>query len=88
MTAEETTRTFGWRIYGLGVMALGLVCLAFGSFDPGQPVPKNFPARTVLAYVAGAFMVVAAAAVEWRPGPIRGSPVHCGRLTFVCRGLT
>jgi len=56
--------TFGWRVYGLGVMMLGLACLAFGDFDPGQPVSKNFPARTALAF--GAFMVVAAAAVEWR----------------------
>jgi uncharacterized membrane protein YphA (DoxX/SURF4 family) len=29
-------------------------------------MPKNFPARTALAYAAGAFMVVAATAVEWR----------------------
>jgi hypothetical protein len=57
---------FGWRVYGLGVMALGLACLAFGAFDPGQPVPGNLPAHTVLAYASGAFMVVAAAAVEWR----------------------
>src|SRR5271165_5443299 len=66
MRAEETTTAFGWRVYGLGVMALGVACLAFGDFDPGQPVPQNFPARTALAYAAGAFMVVAAAAVEWR----------------------
>ena len=57
---------FGWRVYGLGVVAVGMVCLGWGDFDPGQPVPKNFPARTALAYAAGAFMVVAAAAVEWR----------------------
>jgi uncharacterized membrane protein len=66
MTAEKTTMAFGWRVYGLGVMALGIACLAFGDFDPGQPVPGHFPARTALAYAAGAFMVVAAAAVEWR----------------------
>src|ERR1700684_674543 len=66
MTAEKTTMGFGWRVYGLGVMALGVACLAFGQFDPGQPVPANFPAHTALAYAAGAFMVVAAAAVEWR----------------------
>jgi uncharacterized membrane protein YphA (DoxX/SURF4 family) len=66
MTAKKTTIAFGWRVYGLGVMALGMACLAFGDFDPGQPVPKNFPARTALAYAAGAFMVAAAAAVEWR----------------------
>jgi uncharacterized membrane protein YphA (DoxX/SURF4 family) len=66
MTAEKRTMAYGWRVYGLGVMALGMACLAFGAFDPGQPVPQNFPARTALAYAAGAFMVVAAAAVEWR----------------------
>jgi len=60
------TMAFGWRVYGLGVMALGAACLAFGDFDPGQPVPEHFPARTALAYAAGGFMVVAAVAVEWR----------------------
>jgi len=57
---------FGWRVYGLGVMALGLVCLAWGDFDPGQPVPKALPDRVALAYAAAAFMVVAGAAVAWR----------------------
>jgi len=57
---------FGWRVYGVGVMVLGMACLVFGHFDPGQPVPENFPARIALAYAAGAFMVVGAAAVEWR----------------------
>ncbi len=66
MTAEKTTMAFGWRVYGLGVMAVGMACLAFGEFDPGQPVPEHFPGRIALAYAAGAFMVIAAAAVEWR----------------------
>ena len=66
MTAEKTTMAFGWRVYGLGVMALAMVCLALGDFLPGQPVPKNFPDRTALVYAAGAFMLVAGAAVEWR----------------------
>jgi uncharacterized membrane protein YphA (DoxX/SURF4 family) len=66
VTAGKTTMAFGWRVYGVGVMALGLACLAFGDFDPGQPVPSNFPARIALAYAAGGFMVVAAAAIEWR----------------------
>jgi uncharacterized membrane protein YphA (DoxX/SURF4 family) len=65
MTAENTTN-FGWRVYGLGVMALAMVCLAWGDFDLGQPVPKDFPARTALAYFAAVFMLVAGAAVEWR----------------------
>ncbi len=66
MTAEKTAMVFGWRVYGLGIMAMALLCLAWGTFDPGQPVPKNFPDRTVLAYAAGAFMLVTGAAVEWR----------------------
>src|SRR3981081_3797121 len=66
MTAEKTTIAFGWRAYGLGGVALGLVCLAWGAFDRGQPVPKNFPDRTALAYAAAAFMLVAGAAVVWR----------------------
>jgi uncharacterized membrane protein len=56
----------GWRMYGLGVMALGIVSLAWRDFDLGQPVPGGFPDRTVLAYAAAAFMLVAGVAVEWR----------------------
>ena len=66
MTAGKPTMAFGWRVYGLGVMALGVVCLAWGDFDPGQPVPKDFSGRTALAYAAAVFMLVAGAAVEWR----------------------
>ena len=58
--------TFGWRVYGLGVMAMGLVNLAWGNFDADQPVPKAFPDRLALAYAAAAFLFVAGAAVEWR----------------------
>ena len=66
MTVKKSTRAFGRRVYGVGMMTLGLACLAFGDFLPGQTVPDNFPARTVLAYVAGAFMLITAAAIEWR----------------------
>jgi uncharacterized membrane protein YphA (DoxX/SURF4 family) len=66
MTTEKATMAFGWRVYGLGVMALAMVSLALGNFDPGQPVPKAFPDRTALAYAVAAFMLVAGAAVEWR----------------------
>jgi uncharacterized membrane protein YphA (DoxX/SURF4 family) len=66
MSAEKTTMAVGWRVYGLGVMALGVLGLAWGDFVLGQPVPKDFPDRTALAYAAAAFMLVAGAAVEWR----------------------
>jgi len=65
MTAEKAMPS-GWRVYGLGMMALGTLCLSWGTFDPGQPVPKDFPFRTALAYAAAAFMFIAGAAVEWR----------------------
>ncbi len=73
MTAGKTNAAFGWRVYGLGVMALGMVCLAFGDFHPGQPVPKEFPERTALAYAAAAFMLVAGMAVEWRRTMVWGA---------------
>jgi uncharacterized membrane protein len=73
LKTEKTTRCFGLRVYGLGVATLGLACLAFGEFDPGQKVPSNFPARTALAYCAGAFMVVAALAIEWRRTRVWGA---------------
>jgi uncharacterized membrane protein YphA (DoxX/SURF4 family) len=66
MTEEKTTRAVGWRVYGLGMMALALVNLALGDFDPGQPVPKDLPGRMALAYAAAAFLLAAAAAIEWR----------------------
>ena len=56
----------GWRVYGLGIIALALVCLAWGTFDPGQPVPKTFPHRAALAYAAALFMLIAGIAIEWR----------------------
>lgn len=66
MTAERPAMACGRYVYGLGVMALGLLCLAWGAFDPGQPVPLHFPGRTVLAYAGAVFMLVAGAAVAWR----------------------
>jgi uncharacterized membrane protein YphA (DoxX/SURF4 family) len=66
MTAQKTTMDFGGRVYGLGVMALAMVCLSWGGFDPGQPLPKNFPDRAAFAYAAAVFMLAAGAAVVWR----------------------
>ena len=73
MTMEKATMNFGWRIYGLGVMALGIVCLAWRNFDLGQPVPKDFPYRAALAYASAAFMLIAGSAVEWRRTAAWGS---------------
>ncbi|MGN6514491.1 MAG: hypothetical protein ACTHLR_01480 [Rhizomicrobium sp.] len=61
-----TAKTFGWRMYGLGTIALALLCLIWGDFNNGQPVPKHFPARTELAYAMAALMLVAGIAIQWR----------------------
>jgi hypothetical protein len=63
MTANDNTRNeFGWRVFGLGFIALSLV----GFFWGGQPVPKWFPERTALGYFVAAFLLVAGLAIEWR----------------------
>lgn len=62
----KTTARIGRRIYGVGVAMIGALCLAWGDFVPGQPVPVHFPGRTILAYVAGAFLIAAGAALQWR----------------------
>ncbi len=66
MIVEKPAMAWGARVYGLGIMAMAVVCLAWGDFDPGQPVPKAFPARTLLAYAAAVFMLAAGAAIVWR----------------------
>jgi uncharacterized membrane protein YphA (DoxX/SURF4 family) len=65
-TADGPTIAFGRCAFGLGVVALGLVCLAWGAFDPGQPAPRNLPGRAFLASAAAVSMVAAGAAVAWR----------------------
>jgi hypothetical protein len=64
--AEETALALGWRVYSLGVMAIGALCLAFGEFDPGQPVPDSFSAHSALPYVVGAFLMLAAGTMQFR----------------------
>jgi uncharacterized membrane protein len=83
MKSEKAKMAFGWRVYGLGVMAIGMACLAFGEFDPGQPVPDHFPYRSTLAYFAGVFIVVAAAAVEWRRTAVWGAAALTGYYVVI-----
>ena len=65
MATRQATMTFGWRVYGLGVMALGLACLASRQFVLGQAAPEDVPLGSALAYVAAAVMLVAGGAVGW-----------------------
>jgi len=73
MAGKTTTMALGWRVFGLGVMAVGLVGLLIGTFVPGQPVPKTFPGRAILAHLAAAFLLVGGAAVMWRRTAVWGA---------------
>lgn len=59
-------RQAGWRVWALGIMAIGLVGLLTGDFVSGQPAPKWLPHRTELAYLAAGLLLVAGAAAQWR----------------------
>ena len=73
MAANQTMPTFGARLWGLGALGIGVLGLIWGSFNPAQPVPEDFPARTVLAYVAAVFTLFGGAAVEWRRSVVWGT---------------
>lgn len=64
MTASD--KDFGWRVYGLGIVALSIVGFVWGDFISGQPVPKWLPDRAALAYAVATFMLVAGLAVQWQ----------------------
>lgn len=57
---------FGRYIFGLGVIAVAVFGLVFGTFHPSQPVPKSFPDRTMLAYAANVLLLIAGFALGWR----------------------
>ena len=63
-TAEGTA--IGWRVYGLGIVALAVVGLAIGDFLPGQPAPKSLSNRALVAAAANGLLLLAGLAVEWR----------------------
>lgn len=64
---------YGRYVLGAGIVFVAVLCLVFDTFNPGQPVPKNFPARTELAYLAGAFLLICGAALEWRRTVVWGA---------------
>jgi uncharacterized membrane protein YphA (DoxX/SURF4 family) len=83
MIEKRTTRAIGPRVYSLGVMAMAILGLFLGDFINGQPVPKTFPDRTVLAYAAAAFMLVSAAAIQWRRSAAWGAAALTAYYTLV-----
>jgi len=77
MIAEKMPIAIGWRVFGLSLAAMGAVNLVLGDFDPGQPVPDNFPARTALAYAAALFLLFGGIAIAWH----RTAPWGAAALT-------
>ena len=59
-------RQYGSRVFGLGIIASGVVALLLGDFLPGQVAPKGLPARVAFAYAAGVVMVGAGVGLEIR----------------------
>ena len=58
--------TWGRHVFGLGLMAMGALSLAWGDFVTGQGAPDGLAYRARLAYAAGAAMVLMGAGVQWR----------------------
>ena len=59
-------RIAGARVWGLGIVALGLVGLAYGGLEGGQQVPAHLSHRALLSAFANTFLVLAGGAVQWR----------------------
>jgi len=61
------SRRVSVRIYGLAAVALGLLGLVWGDFAAvWQPVPKDLPGRTALAYAVAVAFLAAGLAIQWR----------------------
>ena len=67
---DDRQMKVGIWFYGLGTVLIGIVNIAWGSFDashqPIQALSRNFPGEHILAYVAGAWLVAAGLAILWR----------------------
>jgi hypothetical protein len=69
-------RQIGFHLYGLAAAALGVVGIVWGDFAlVWQPVPAGVPGRTVLAYIVGAALLSAGAAMQWRRTAVLGSEI-------------
>lgn len=68
MGIHQSNPPIGARVLGLGIVAMALICLAWGDFDAGQPVPATLPGRTAIVYAVALFMLAVGGAMLWRRG--------------------
>jgi uncharacterized membrane protein YphA (DoxX/SURF4 family) len=62
------------RIFGVAAVALGLLGLVWGDFAAvWQPVPKDLPRRTALAYAVAVAFLIAGLAMQWRRSAVLGA---------------
>ena len=67
-------RRLAARVYGLAAIATGLVGLVWGDFlAVWQPVPKDLPGRTALAYAVALALLLAGSAVQWQRAAALGA---------------
>ena len=68
-------------ILAIGILAYGLVCLAFGNFGlQWQPVPDWVPGRTGFAYVNGALLAAGGSLLLWPRSPLWAARFLAGYL--------
>ncbi|HTW34504.1 MAG TPA: DoxX family membrane protein [Rhizomicrobium sp.] len=66
----------GYRVYGLGALALGVVGIVWADFaSVWQPVPEHVPHRETLAYLVAATEVLSGVALLWRRTAASGAIV-------------
>jgi uncharacterized membrane protein YphA (DoxX/SURF4 family) len=76
--------TVGTRVYAFGACALGIVGLIWGDFAlVWQPVPASVPARSALAYVFAALLLLGGLMLNWRRSAVRGATLLCVLFALV-----
>jgi len=82
MEANDNRRSeFGWRVFGLGIIALSIVGFVWGDL-----VPKWFPERQMLATAVAIFLLVTGLGIEWRRTTVWAAAalaVYCGLFVLV-----
>ena len=73
MVSRTAMSNLGYRVYGLGAIALGVVGLVWGDFATvWQPVQAGVAHREALAYIAAACLLSAGVAIQWRRSAAAG----------------